>query len=138
MSVKYRISKVKNPSKNAIEGTTYYACKSIKVDDYTFKDLAEEINDSTTVTRADATAVFIAMQGLIARALRNGRRVVLDNLGSLRVNLRGKCFSQDAMAASDFSPAAQIQGHRISFLPDVGLKRAVANGISYEREATEA
>ena len=40
MSVNYAVRKCKNPGKNAVEGTTYYACRAIKTNDYTFDELA--------------------------------------------------------------------------------------------------
>ena len=54
MSVNYAVRKCKNPGKNAVEGTTYYACRAIKTNDYTFDELAEDISFSTTVTKPDA------------------------------------------------------------------------------------
>ena len=49
MSVTYKIKKVKNPK--GVEGTQYYAAKYVKTSDYTFDELAEDINNSTTITR---------------------------------------------------------------------------------------
>ena len=63
MSVTYKISKCKNPGKNAVQGVNYYSGKAVKTGEYTFADLANDINNSTTVTAADAMAVFRAMKG---------------------------------------------------------------------------
>ena len=54
------------------------------------------------------------------------------------MSLQGKCYSQDAMAASDFSPSAMIKNHRIVFRPDVELKKAVAMDFSLKRISSEA
>ena len=37
------------------------------------------------------------------------------------------------MAASDFSPSAQIKGYHINFRPEVELKREIAQKISFKR-----
>ena len=135
MSVTYAVRKCKNPDKNAVEGTTYYACRAIKLDDYTFEELAEDISFSTTVTKPDAQAVLAVIKPYITKALLAGRAVVLEDLGRFQISLQSKCFSQDAMAASDFSPSAQIKGHRIIFRPEVALKKEIASKLSLVRQA---
>lgn len=133
MAINYKISKCKNPGKNAIEGTTYYSNKAQKTSDYTFEDLANDISYSTTVTKADAMAVLASIKPFITRALLAGQVVVLQDLGRLQVTLQSKCFSSDTMLASDFSPSSMIKGHRILFRPEKGLKQDVAAGISLHR-----
>ena len=135
MSVTYAVRKCKNPGKNAVEGVTYYACRSIKLDDYTFDELAEDISFSTTVTKPDAQAVLAVIKPYITKALLAGRAVVLEDLGRFQISLQSKCFSQDAMAASDFSPSAQIKGHRIIVRPEVALKKEIASKLSLVRQA---
>ena len=135
MSVTYAVRKCKNPGRNAVEGVTYYACRSIKLDDYTFDELAEDISFSTTVTKPDAQAVLAVIKPYITKALLAGRAVVLEDLGRFQISLQSKCFSQDAMAASDFSPSAQIKGHRIIFRPEVALKKEIASKLSLVRQA---
>ena len=137
MSINYKITKCKNPGKNAVEGVKYYSARAIKTSDYTFEDLANDINNSTTVTKADALAVLASIKPFVTKALLNGQAVVLNDIGRFQISLQGKCYSQDAMAASDFSPSAQIKGHRIIFRPEVGLKRDVAAGISLKRITNE-
>ena len=133
MSVNYKITKCKNPGKNAVEGTTYFSNRAVKVSDYTFNDLANDINNSTTVTKADALAVLASIKPFISKALLDGRAVVLQDIGRFQISLQSKCFSQDAMAASDFSPSAQIKGHKILFRPEAQLKKSIAAGITLKR-----
>ena len=135
MSVTYAVRKCKNPGKNAVEGITYFACRAIKLDDYTFEELAEDISFSTTVTKPDAQAVLAVIKPYITKALLAGRAVVLEDLGRFQISLQSKCFSQDAMAASDFSPSAQIKGHRIIFRPEVALKKEIASKLSLVKQA---
>ena len=138
MSVNYKITKCKNPGKNAVEGVNYYSGRAVKTSDYTFEDLANDINNSTTVTKADALAVLASIKPFISKALLNGQAVVLNDIGRFQVTLQGKCYSQDAMAASDFSPSSMITGHKIIFRPEVGLKKSIAAGLSLKRIMPEA
>lgn len=137
MAINYKISRCKNPGKNAVEGTTYYSNKAQKTSDYTFEDLASDISYSTTVTKADAMAVLASIKPFITRALLGGQVVVLQDLGRLQVTIQSKCFSQDTMAASDFSPSMMIKGHKIIFRPEKGLKNDIASGIQLHRLTEE-
>ena len=137
MSLKYRIAKSKNPSKNAVEGTQYYANKAVKTNDYTFDELAQDINDSTTITEADAYAVLKSMKKYIRKALLAGRRVVLTDLGSMKLSLRSRCFSQDTMAASDFEPSSMIRGIAVNFRPNAALISDLRTNVQYERLSVE-
>ncbi len=137
MAINYKISRCKNPGKNAVEGTTYYSNKAQKTSDYTFEDLASDISYSTTVTKADAMAVLASIKPFITRALLGGQVVVLQDLGRLQVTIQSKCFSQDTMSASDFSPSMMIKGHKIIFRPEKGLKNDIASGIQLHRLTEE-
>ena len=134
--INYKVSRTKNP--NGIEGTTYYSAKAVKTGDYTFEQLAEDINNSTTVTKADAMAVLASIKPFITKALLAGQSVVLQDLGRFQVTLQGKCYAQADIAAEDFNPASKIKSHRIIFKPDVKLKRDVAGGLSLKRLSSDA
>ena len=138
MPITYAIKRVKNPGKNAVEGVNYYHAQAIKTGELTMEKLAKRINNSTTVTQTDCRAVLMSMKDHIIEALTEGQVVVLDDLGRFQVTIQGKCYSQDAMAASDFSPSAMITGHKIVFRPEVGLKKSIAAGISLKRIVPEA
>lgn len=136
MAITYAVKKIKNP--NGIEGTEYFHGQAIKTGELTMEKLAKRINNSTTVTQSDCYAVLKSMKDHIIEALTEGQVVVLDDLGRFQVSLQGKCYSRDTMAASDFSPASMIKGHRIVFRPDVELKKAVAMDFSLKRVSSEA
>ena len=136
MPITYAVKKVKNPK--GIEGVNYFHGQAIKTGELTLEKLARRINNSTTVTQTDCRAVLLSMKEHIAEALTEGQVVVLDDLGRFQVSLQGKCYSQDMMAASDFSPSAMIKSHRIVFRPDVELKKAVAMDFSLKRVSSEA
>ena len=134
--INYKVSRTKNPK--GIEGTTYYSAKAQKSGDYTFEQLAEDINNSTTVTKADAMAVLASIKPFVTKALLAGQSVVLQDLGRFQVTLQGKCYPADTLNSDDFNPAAMIKSHRIIFKPDAKLKSAVASGISLKRLSSDA
>lgn len=134
--INYKVSRTKNPK--GIEGTTYYSAKAQKSGDYTFEQLAEDINNSTTVTKADAMAVLASIKPFVTKALLAGQSVVLQDLGRFQVTLQGKCYPADTLNSDDFNPATMIKSHRIIFKPDVKLKNAVASGISLKRLSSDA
>lgn len=134
--INYAVKKTKNP--NGVQGTEYFAGRAIKTGEYKFEDLVEDINNSTTVTKADAMAVLASIKPFVTKALLAGQVVVLQDLGRLQVTLQGKCYTREIMNEKDFSPAAMIKGHRILFRPEVKLKRDVAGGIALKRVSSEA
>ena len=136
MPITYAVKKVKNP--NGIEGTNYFHGQAIKTGELTMDKLARRINNSTTVTQGDCYAVLKSMKDHIIEALTEGQVVVLDDLGRFQVTLQGKCYSQDMMAESDFSPSAMIKGHKIVFRPDAALKKEVARDFKLQRISSEA
>ena len=133
MSVTYAVRKCKNPK--GIEGTNYFSCRSIKTNDYTFEELAEDISFSTTVTKPDAQAVLAVIKPFITKALLAGRSVVLEDLGRFQISLQSKCFSENAMQAEDFVASSKIKGHRIVFRPEVSLKKEIASKLSLVKQA---
>ena len=136
MPITYAVKKVKNP--NGIEGTNYFHGQAIKTGELTMDKLARRINNSTTVTQGDCYAVLKSMKEHIIEALTEGQVVVLDDLGRFQITLQGKCYSQDMMAESDFSPSAMIKGHKIVFRPDAALKKEVARDFKLLRISSEA
>lgn len=133
MSVTYAVRKCKNPK--GVEGVNYFSCRSIKTNDYTFEELAEDISFSTTVTKPDAQAVLAVIKPFITKALLAGRAVVLEDLGRFQISLQSKCFSEDSMSAEDFVASSKIKGHRIVFRPEVSLKKEIASKLSLVKMA---
>ena len=136
MPITYAVKKVKNP--NGIEGIDYFHGQAIKTGELTMEKLAKRINNSTTVTQGDCYAVLKSMKDHIIEALTEGQVVVLDDLGRFQVTLQGKCYSQDAIAAEDFSPSAMIKSHKIVFRPDAALKKEVKKDFKLQRISSEA
>ena len=135
MAITYRVSKTKNPQ--GIEGMNYLANKFVKTSDYTFEELAEDINNSTTVTQADAFAVLKAMKKYIKQALLAGRRVVLSDLGALRMSIVGKVFTADDLKNKEFVPSSKIKGIGVNFRPEAKLIKELRAEAKLQRVAGE-
>ena len=135
MAITYRVSKTKNP--NGLEGITYLSNKVVKTSDYTFDELAEDINNSTTVTQADAYAVLKAMKKYIKQALLAGRRVVLSDLGALRMSITGRVFTADDLKNKDFIPSSKIKGLSVNFRPEAKLIKELRAEAKLQRVAGE-
>ena len=135
MSINYKVSKCINPKNRDAE---YYSGKAVKTGEYTFDNLAEDINNSTTVTQADALAVLRSMKSFITKALLAGQRVVLNDLGSLQIGLRGKCYPAAALQDDEFMPSSMIKGHTFRFRPEVKLKKNLGKGFKLQRLSSEA
>ena len=136
MAVNYAVMKTRNPK--GAEGVVYFHGRAVKTSDYDFEDLAGDVQMSTTMTEADVLGVLRAMKGYIVKALLAGRVVVLNDIGRFQIGLKGKCYPSEVMAADDFSPSAQIKGHRIVFRPEPKLKSAIASGLTLKRVSSEA
>ena len=134
--ITYKLSKCKNP--NGADDTIYYSGKAVKTGEYTFDDLAADINNSTTVTKADAMAVLASVKPFITKALLGGQVVVLQDIGRFQVTLQGKCYPAAAIESDEFSPSAMIKSHKIVFRPEAKLKKDIAAGISIKRISSEA
>ena len=135
MAITYKITKVRNPKGD--ESKTYCHAVAVKTNDYAFDELAEDIAQSTTVTKADAVAVLTSMKPFIQRALLNGRRVVLQDLGALVMSMSGKCYPQEALADEEFVPASMIKGYRIRFQPEAKLKKSVIPNVKLKRVSSD-
>ena len=135
MSITYKVAKCRNPKNPDAE---YYKGTAVKTGDYSFDNLAEDIALATTCTKGDILAVLASIKPFITKALLNGNRVVLNDLGAFHISVQGKCYPKEILSAEDFSPSAQIKSHRIVFRPEVNLKKEVAKGFKLQRISSEA
>ena len=101
--INYKVAKCKNPK--GIEGVSYFSGRAIKTSDYTFEDLANDINNSTTVTKADAMAVLASIKPFLTKALLGGQAVVLQDIGRFQISLQGKCYPGETMESDEFNPS---------------------------------
>ena len=133
--INYKVSKCRNP-KNP--DTDYFKGTTVKSGEYTFDDLANDINNSTTVTKADAMAVLASIKPYITKALLAGQVVILQDIGHFQVSLQGKCYNAETLADKEFKPAEMIKSHRIVFRPDKELKKELKDNIVLRRISSEA
>ena len=135
MPITYKVVKCRNPKYPEVN---YFKGTAVKTGDYDFNDLAEDIAESTTVTKADCMAVLAAMKPKIKKALLAGRRVVLSELGSFVISLQGKSYKADVMQDEEFRPSDYIKSHRILFRAEAALKKEIARDISLKRISSDA
>ena len=134
MSIAYKVVKCRNPKNPEVD---YFHGVAVKNSNYDFDDLAEDIALATTCTKGDIMAVLASIQPFITKALLNGRRVVLNDLGAFIMGVRGKCYNAERMATEDFSPSAMIKGWTLKFQPEVKLKKSLGEGFSLKRVSSE-
>ena len=133
--INYKVSKCRNPKNPE---TDYFKGTTVKSGEYTFDDLANDINNSTTVTKADAMAVLASIKPYITKALLAGQVVILQDIGHFQVSLQGKCYNAETLADKEFKPAEMIKSHRIVFRPDKELKKELKDNIVLRRISSEA
>ena len=135
MAITYKVTKCRNPK---YPNDKYYTGRAVKTGDYSFEDLAEDIAESTTVTKADAMAVLAAIKPKIKKALVSGMRVVLNDLGAFVIGIRGKSYNAATLADEEFLPASYIKGWSLRFQPEVRLKKEIAKDFKLKRISSDA
>lgn len=135
MPICYKVVKCRNPKYPEM---SYYKGTAVKTGEYDFNDLAEDIAESTTVTKADCLAVLAAMKPKIKKALLAGQRVVLSELGSFVISLQGKSYNAETMNDEEFRPSGYIKSHRILFRAEPALKKEIARDLSLKRISSDA
>ena len=135
MPITYKVAKCRNPKNPDAD---FFKGTAVKTGDYSFDDLAEDIALATTCTKGDIMAVLASIKPFITKALLNGSRVVLNDLGAFHVSIQGKCYPKEVMDAEGFSPSSMVKSHRIVFRPEVNLKKEVAKGFKLQRISSEA
>ena len=132
--ITYKVSKCCNPKYPEVD---YFKGTAVKTGEYTFDDLASDINNATTVTKADAMAVLASIKPYITQALLAGQVVVLQDIGRFQVTLQGRCYDAQRMASEEFSPSAMIKSHRVVFRPEAKLKKDINAGMHLKRISSE-
>lgn len=89
------------------------------------REMANRIQQTCTVTRADVMAVLTALEDVIMEALAGGEIVRLAELGAFQIGLSG----EGADKAEDYDPSF-IRKARINFRPGVALS-SILNTLKY-------
>ena len=95
--------------------------------DVSVREMAERIQASCTVTKADVQAVLVALEDVIIDALKGGEIVRLGDLGTFQIGLSGK----GAETEEDFS-VSLIKKARINFRPGVALA-GILTSLTYSK-----
>ena len=135
-SVTYSVVPRYNPTE---KGTPpkYYAQAQAR-GSVSIREMAERIQSSCTVNKADVYAVLVALEDVIAEALQNGEIVRLGDLCTLQVSLSGK----GALTEDDYNTSL-IKRAKINFRPGRVLADSLTSlsyskvGIKYPKETEE-
>ena len=87
-SVTYSVVPRFNPSEKNVP-PKYYAQAQAR-GDVNIREMAERIQSTCTVTKADVYAVLISLEDVVKEAIQNGEIVRLGDLCTLQVGLSGK------------------------------------------------
>ena len=109
-TVTYSVSPRVNPQKKD-EAPKFYAQVQAN-GDCTIREMAERIQASCTVTKADVYAVLVALEDVIIEALQNGEIVRLGDLGTFQIGISGK-----GAPTEEEHTSALIKKARINFRP---------------------
>ena len=90
--------------------------------DVSVREMAERIQASCTVTKADVQAVLVALEDVIIDALKGGEIVRLGDLGTFQIGLSGKGSETE----EDFS-VSLIKKARINFRPGSAIVGVLDN-----------
>ena len=119
-TVNYTVVPKINPRDRETEPKFYGNVKSSG--DINIREMAERIQQSCTVTKADVFAVLVALEDVISESIQKGEIVRLMDIGTLRVGISTK----GALKEEDFNDAL-IKKTRLLFRPGSILQNALAN-----------
>ena len=119
-TVNYTVVPKINPRDRESEAKFYGNVKSSG--DINIREMAERIQGSCTVTKADVYAVLVALEDVIAESIQKGEIVRLMDIGTFRVGISTK----GALKEEEFSESL-IKKTRILFRPGSVLQDALAH-----------
>ena len=126
-TVTYSVSPRVNPQKKD-EAPKFYAQVQAN-GDCTIREMAERIQASSTVTKADVYAVLVALEDVICEALQNGEIVRLGDLGTFQIGISGKGAESEEKHTS-----ALITKARINFRPGSVLS-SILGSLNFSKVA---
>jgi predicted histone-like DNA-binding protein len=89
------------------------------------REIAQDIQDRTTLTKADVLAVLVTLEQVLPTYLNKGFSVRLGGFGSFRISV-----SSAPSPTEQEVTARNVKGARVVFVAGTELKKALAN-ISY-------
>ena len=125
MGFKYRVK----TKKSSLSGNNHkYYAVPIRSGSVDIVQLANELSQRSTLSRADVRATLIGLVELIEEYLHQGYSVKLDELGIFTVSATSDGFDN----AEDCTPR-KVYANKICFRADVNLKRNLKY-IKFEQE----
>ena len=131
MALKYKLVQRRNLGVDQEDIPEKMYAQMICGDLVTFEDFIDEVGDSTVAGSAGVKAVLDRVNVVLARHLRNGRRVSVGELGTFRLNFG----STGVVGVEDFSTGL-IREPRVRFYPGKAL-RTMKGLTSFERVTPE-
>ena len=128
-SVTYSVVPRRNPNEKNTP-PKYYAQAQAR-GDVDVREMSERIQETCTVHKTDVYAVLVALEDVIANAIKNGEIVRLGDLCTLQVSLSGK----GAVTEEDHN-ASLIEKARIIFRPGRILAGALSS-LSFTKVAAK-
>lgn len=120
MAIEFKTTKVNNNMKPD-EKPRYYA-KAISKGTITLNDLSESIAEECSLTKADITAVVIALNKHIIKGLKNGYIVKVGEIGTFSGSLKSTTVDQ-----ADNLHAKDVIFNKINYLPEVKTIESFSN-----------
>ena len=117
-SVTYSVVPRRNPSEKGAP-PKYYAQAQAR-GDVSLREMAERIQSTCTVTKADVYAVLVSLEDVVKDAIENGEIVRLGDLCTLQVGLSGN----GTLTEEEFADT-HIKKARINFRPGPVLAGAL-------------
>ena len=104
----------------------YYAQAQAR-GDVSIREMAERIQSTCTVTKADVYAVLVSMEDVIIDALKSGEIVRLGDLGTFQIGVSGK----GTLTEEEYD-SSLIEKARINFRPGIALSGMLTT-LSYAK-----
>jgi len=125
MAIRYRLIQKINP-KNPGDPKKYYG-SLVTRETVSVRDLAEEINEISSINTPDVMAVIEAFFHVIPAHLKHGDIVSLGDFGSFSVRL-----ATDGADSGEQFTTSHIKSVNLHFRPGRAMKHAV-NNVPFER-----
>lgn len=127
MSRVYSTKKKKIVMSNGTTIEKYYAY-AVSNELVNSKEIAKEIQESTTLTKADVVAAMQALSDIIAKKLSMGYNVKIDGIGTFSISAKSAGFD----SAVKVKPSA-VKFSKISYRADAKLRKVLSD-VKFERQ----
>ena len=110
-NITYKLAQYKNSNSSY---NNFYYPRAVVTGELTTDEMAQNISKRCTLTKADVLACLAAFSEVMNEAIIDGKRVILDGIGSFKAGIVTKKMVEKL---EDFNVRECIGGYRINFLP---------------------